>query len=91
MKDSSRAIRRHHVARLKNNRKNYYGTNRVYGTEGITQMTPDRLGKVSQYPKDCSCPMCGNPRKHFSEITCKEKIHIIEHIAYLKASTDDMI
>lgn len=24
-------------------------------------------------PKPCSCPMCGNPRKHFGELTIQEK------------------
>jgi hypothetical protein len=26
----------------------------------------------------CSCPMCGNPRKHFGEVTRQEKLAEIE-------------
>lgn len=56
-----RAIRRHHTARLKRNRQNYWGYHRT------SPMSQAGLGKVSQYPCACSCFMCGNPRKHFKD------------------------
>jgi hypothetical protein len=29
--------------------------------------------------KPCSCAMCGNPRKHFGEVTIQEKKHNLEN------------
>ena len=32
------------------------------------------IGKIaSTHGKPCSCPMCGNPRRHFHEVTMQEK------------------
>ena len=64
--NNKRALRRHHAARLKKNRKNYWG--------GITQIK--QLGKVLQYPAHCSCPMCGNARHHFHALTQQELRHL---------------
>jgi hypothetical protein len=63
--NTSRAVRRHHVARLKNSRKHYFVVN---WWDDIAK----RLGVISQYPKKCSCPMCGNPRKWLNERTIAE-------------------
>lgn len=82
MKDYSRAIRRHHVQRLKAKRKGYYAQYRVYGEEGITHMTPNRLGQVVNTAANCSCPVCGNPRKHFGAITRKEQLQRFELLSY---------
>jgi len=39
--------------------------------------TTDRLqGMLYHARKLCSCPMCGNSRKHFGELTVQEKSHI---------------
>ncbi len=73
MKDFSRAIRLHHIERLKHNRKNYYGHHRVYGKEGITHMSAKELNRVVFTPALCSCPKCGNPRKFFGELTIQER------------------
>lgn len=60
---SNRAIRRHHVQRLKNNRKHYwYGSN-----------SQRLLGILVHTAKICSCYICGNPRKFFKEKTIQEK------------------
>lgn len=57
MKDMKRAERRHHIARLKKTRSSYFVFN-WWDNVG------KRLGVISQYPKKCSCHMCGNPRKY---------------------------
>lgn len=58
MKNMQRALRRHHTARLKHNRAKYFVFN--WWSEDLQ---PRRLGQITQYPKACSCHMCGNPRK----------------------------
>jgi len=68
----TRAIRRSHIDRLKKNRKNYWNKGISYGREGISIMSPKQLGQVVQYPQACSCPMCGNPRKHFKKDNYQE-------------------
>jgi len=40
--------------------------------EGFTK-DPKQIGASAQTPKRCSCYMCGNPRKHFGEITRQEQ------------------
>jgi hypothetical protein len=59
----SRAERRHHIERLKEARKHYwgYGNPRAIGPD---KMTPKQLGKVIQHPQMCSCSGCGNQRRH---------------------------
>ncbi len=69
----SRAQRRHDAARLKHNRKNYWYNGKSYGREGLSRMSEKQLGQVVQHPQVCSCPMCGNPRKHFGERTIQER------------------
>lgn len=68
-KNLKRAVRRHHVTRLKKARKHYWG----YPTRGFTprdvaprtpeEMSPKVLGKVVQYPQVCSCAGCCNSRR----------------------------
>jgi hypothetical protein len=71
MEKFNRAVRRHHVARLKHTRKHYWGyptfwpagfapENRFGHTP--QEMSPSQLGKVVQYPQACSCMGCGNQR-----------------------------
>jgi hypothetical protein len=66
-KSNKRAIRRHHIARLKKSRAHYFVVN--WWSEEYKQK---RLGLVVSYPKMCSCPMCGNPRKWLNERTIQE-------------------
>jgi rubredoxin len=70
-KDFSRSLRRFHTARLKKTRKAYWGHAKPYGDP----MNAAQLGKVTQYPAVCSCPMCGNDRKHFNKRTIQELRH----------------
>jgi hypothetical protein len=61
----SKSIRRHHAQRLKAKRKKY---NRVEG-----KSNPRLLGMLVHSAAICSCWMCGNPRKHFGEVTRQER------------------
>lgn len=63
MKDSNRALRRHHTQRVKRKRKDYWSGD----------LDERRLGMVAHTPKPCSCSMCGNPRKYFEEKTVQEE------------------
>ena len=68
MKDLSRSIRRHHAARLKKARKNYWGA---------TGLEPRRLGIALNTPHPCSCWTCCNWRETDGR-TLAERIHIID-------------
>jgi hypothetical protein len=59
MRQSNRADRRHHDARMKKKAR------RVY--------PGDTNGKLSDHLASCSCYMCGNPRKYFGEPTMQER------------------
>lgn len=52
----NRAVRRHHVERLKQSRKYFWGRQRL--------TDPRRLGILVHTPKLCSCYGCGNQRKY---------------------------
>ena len=71
-KSTKRADRRHHYNRLKNRRidLNYWGR---YGDQGMPKWTKPVLGMAVNTPCNCSCTMCGNPRRHFSETTLAEQ------------------
>ena len=58
-KSKQKAIRRHHIERLKENRKNYW----FWGG----RKDPRRLGLLVHTPAPCSCYMCGNPRKWWKQ------------------------
>ncbi len=64
MAQPSRALRRHHVARLKKARRYFHG-------QDLAEH-PGRLGKAVHTAAACSCYMCGNPRKYFGERTISE-------------------
>lgn len=73
MKNTKRGIafRRHHYNRLKAKR-----INKHYWSKGYTDCNGwnERfLGMAVNTPKNCSCYMCGNPRKHWKDITLQEK------------------
>lgn len=54
--DRTRALRRHHNARIKRNRQHYWAAN---GYEPGAR----RRACALKTPARCSCPACGNPRK----------------------------
>jgi len=62
-----RALRRHHEQRIKQKIKDYYS--------GWPKTSPRATGMIATTRQLCSGPCCGNPRKHFKELTKQEKIH----------------
>jgi len=65
MKNMQRALRRHHVARLKAKRRFHWRMD--------LRHEPRRLGIAIHTPCPCSCWMCGNPRRHLNEPTWQER------------------
>jgi len=63
----NRALRRHHRNRIKQKVKHYYG--------GVHKDNQVALGFAVNTPHPCSRECCGNPRKHFKDVTKQEKIH----------------
>lgn len=72
-KPMRRAVRRHHVARLKKSRASYWSARH-------RPNSPEQLGKLVQTPAICSCPMCGNPRKYLGLATIQEQSMMQEGI-----------
>lgn len=68
MKNMKRALRRHHVARLKAARRFHWGR--------VIRHDANAVGKVVDTPCPCSCWMCGNPRRHFKEVSRQEQAFI---------------
>ncbi|HDR9103702.1 hypothetical protein [Paraburkholderia sp. A3RO-2L] len=64
-KEASRALRRHHIARLKRARRFYFRDD--------LSTHPVALGKIVTTATPCSCALCGNPRKLFLELTVQER------------------
>ncbi len=65
-----RALRRHHLARIKHKRQNYSG--------GYIKSLPPaeqarRLGVIAHTAALCSCWMCGNPRRYGDGPTIQER------------------
>lgn len=56
MKDMTRALRRHHAARIQRARRFHFGLD--------NRTDPIRYGKVLHTATPCSCWMCGNRRYH---------------------------
>jgi len=65
LKDTKRALRRHHRKRLLKKRKNFWG---YYWQNG------EICKIVINTPTPCSCIMCGNERKYYNKKTKKEII-----------------
>ena len=71
---SKRATRRHHRERLKKNRKSNWNVAVWYSpttSEELEDMDR-RAAFAINTPCPCSCPTCGNPRRHFGEIPMRE-------------------
>lgn len=64
-----RALRRHHVARLKRSRRFHWGRDLA--------QEPKPLAKAVDTPCPCSCWMCGNPRRYFGELTPQERRELL--------------
>jgi len=89
MRQTNRAERRHHVQRLKRNRRNYWGypryTRSVLDFPPVPDepMPPRALGQVVHTPQCCSCSGCGNPRRHSwfkgEMLTLQERRSLIQY------------
>lgn len=69
----TKAYRRHHTERLKRVRSRYYDGS----------VSEKQLQLLIHTRKPCSCYMCGNPRRHFSEVTRQEELSDLELQEYL--------
>ncbi len=84
----SRAIRRHHVKRIK------YKVSKFLSLQGWLSICNNRqraIGISSHSKTLCSCTMCGNPRKHFGHRKLNELIHIETLKEYIFTSEEDSI
>ena len=72
----SRALRRHHRARLKANRASY---NSNLTCEGMDQGRAIRLVNTACH---CSCWMCGNPRNYFGN---SQAAKTLQEVSFLEA------
>lgn len=59
MQNPSRAIRRHHKSRMKAKARKVYPR--------------DSQAHLADHLAACSCPTCGNPRRHFGGETVQER------------------
>ncbi|KLV05084.1 hypothetical protein ABT56_12845 [Photobacterium aquae] len=69
MKIAKRALRRHHIQRVKNNRKTFWGNS--------VNISNRRLGICASTPCVCSCWMCGNQRKYYGASFSDKKRSLI--------------
>ncbi len=64
MKNTKRALRRHHYYRLKETRKNYHGNNDEWVRTHYSEKEIDAMrASIANTACRCSCAMCGNPRR----------------------------
>lgn len=77
MAETTRALRRHHRARLKKARR--------FRWHRDLFLEPAQLGMLVDTPTPCSCPSCGNSRTHFGERTIQER----RQLAVLRESLRD--
>lgn len=62
---SKRAERRHHRDRMKAKARRIASQS--------AHLDPDNFSKLHDHLAYCSCHMCGNPRKHWNELTMQER------------------
>jgi len=65
MKSTQRALRRHHVQRLKRVRQFYWGSTAHHSAKRIHQCVITACV--------CSCHYCGNQRRHFGKSHCEKR------------------
>jgi hypothetical protein len=64
-KSTKRAERRHHVERLKHNRRFHWGQD--------LSLRPKAWAQAVDTPTPCSCYACGNARRWWGEETIQER------------------
>ncbi len=74
IKISKRAIRRHHYQRLKKRQEyQHYWKYILLGMDNSMPFPETYFCIRINTPVLCSGPCCGNPRRHFGELTIQEK------------------
>lgn len=68
MKDSKRALRRHHRRRMI-----VRSARMVRDTWGLDPWESHLAPRFANNMKHCSCHMCGNPRKYWKAVTRQEE------------------
>ena len=63
-----KAIRRHHHERIKERAKQ-----RLRDIWNIDEPSAAMIGRHTNTGTVCSCPHCGNPRRHFGQKTIQER------------------
>ena len=66
MDNTLRALRRHHLARMKGQWRRRLGGM-------LPPVQARRIGRHARTATLCSCWLCGNPRRHFGESTLQER------------------
>ena len=73
----NRAQRRHHYARLKQNRAHYWGGDTSWTTDA--RWLGRRAGTLARTPTPCSCHLCRSPRYSYGNglaaLTWQERRH----------------
>lgn len=67
------AVRRHHRQRLLRKRRWYKWAGRFLAGRVEPALSGHDLGIVFVTPQRCSGPCCGNPRRHWGELTVQER------------------
>ena len=73
----TRDFRRHQLFKRKERAKRFANIDSS-GNEKTRKMMVENFLKNANHLAQCSCWMCGNPRKYFNEETIQEKKHKIE-------------
>lgn len=67
LRPAKRSLRRHHAARMKRRAEH-----RLRVLFDFQEPDARTVGLHAATPKQCSCWMCGNPRRYFGELTFQE-------------------
>lgn len=62
---AKRAERRHHSKRMKAKARRFARRDNF--------RDPENMARIHNHLALCSCHLCGNPRKHWNELTIQEK------------------
>jgi predicted ferric reductase len=74
MKDTNRASRRAQQQRIKNKAYRKFKESHYMWIDD-NEFLAELARKKANHMKDCSCYMCGNPRKFSNELTIQERKH----------------
>jgi hypothetical protein len=77
----SRAIRRHHLERVKSRAKRHMATWHAFrpATQPVQEPSVRRIGQHAATPHPCSCYACGNQRQIYGN-TRQERINRLSYL-----------